>query len=433
LNTLLGIPTENESAADLTVTAEAAGEKNDHTTVPDWSRNQGFFAVMGGVSVRLRHANRAGLLQEHEYSFTPSGVELLAMAGALPEISKEDVEERSNADIIAKAIVICQVMWFALQVLSRLIAGLPVTPLETHTTVHVGCAILMYLFWLDKPYNIGRPFNVSDAISVEVGSLLLFRKLWAEEYEQQIHQYEKASEQYWQERVIGLSQNIPQDGLSPSYPVREPIEQAIKRYLLLAHNQSDDEADKEKVWQILARDASAGLQRLTSRYDRTVVLPLLNTTSFPGLQRTVSNLDIRTVWSSWTSNKGHNWSMEKLVNMLFNVTYGAAHLAAWDASSFPSSGEKWAWRASGLMLVAVPVWASLWILWWKASTSNNKWLFIFRNGDMDIIGGPFFCFVIVAYTLARCFFLVEALVSLRALPAKAYQVVQWSTVFPHTS
>jgi hypothetical protein len=49
---------------------------------------------------------------------------------------------------------------------------------------------------------------------------------------------------------------------------------------------------------------------------------------------------------------------------------------------------------------------------------------------MDIIGGRFFCVVIVAYTLARCYFLVEALVSLRHLPAGAYRQVDWSHAVP---
>ncbi|KAK5237706.1 hypothetical protein LTR47_000798, partial [Exophiala xenobiotica] len=370
---------------------------------------------------------------DHEYSFTPAGVELLAMADGLPAVTKEDVEERSNADVIAKIIVLCQVTWFALQVLSRLIKRLPVTALETHTTVHVGCAIMMYLFWFNKPYNVSRAILLIDAISREIGALLVFRKLWAESYDERLRQHEKKSERYWQERVINESQNIMVLDPPPALPVREPLDQAIERYLATISVESVDSNPQEKVLQTLSKDAKSGWQRLTTRYDSSIVRLVLDKTCLSGIKQTADNFEIRTVWGSWSKDVGHGWSKEKLMNMTFNVVYGAAHLTAWNASSFPTSAERWIWRISGLILAAVPVWAGLWIVWWKASTSNNKWLFIFRNGDMDIIGGPFFCVVIVAYTLARCYFLVEALVSLRHLPAGAYRQVDWSKLFPHTT
>ncbi|KAK5197313.1 hypothetical protein LTS13_002318 [Exophiala xenobiotica] len=412
------IPTPG--AATDEATPLMVGEKDSHQ-VSDWSSSQGFFVVMGGLSVRLRHENSNGVLQDHEYSFTPAGVELLAMADGLPAVTKEDVEERSNADVIAKIIVLCQVTWFALQVLSRLLAKRPVTALETHTTVHVGCAIMMYLFWFNKPYNVSRAILLMDAISREIGALLVFRKLWAESYDDRLRQHEKQSERYWQERVINESQNIMVLDPPPALPVREPLDQAIERYSATISVEGVDSNPQEKVLQTLSKDAKSGWQRLTTRFDNSIVRLVLDKTCLSGIKQTADNFEIRTVWGSWSKDVGHGWSKEKLINMIFNVVYGAAHLTAWNASSFPTYQERWIWRISGLILVAVPVWAGLWIFWWKASTSNNKWLFIFRNGDMDIIGGPFFCVVIVAYTLARCYFLVEALVSLRQLPAGAYR------------
>ena len=85
------------------------------------------------------------------------------------------------------------------------------------------------------------------------------------------------------------------------------------------------------------------------------------------------------------------------------------------------------------MLATVPLWGSLWIPWWKAVGSKKKVLFLFRNGDFDIVAGPFFFLLMCVHVLARCYFLAESLASLRSLPPSAYETVQWPSVFPHVS
>ena len=83
------------------------------------------------------------------------------------------------------------------------------------------------------------------------------------------------------------------------------------------------------------------------------------------------------------------------------------------------------------MLTAAPLWAALWMLWWRAVGSRWKWFWIFRNGDLEIVAGPLFCAIIVGYSFARCYFLVESLASLRLLPEGAYKQVNYTTFLPH--
>ncbi|XHG02112.1 hypothetical protein AWENTII_005474 [Aspergillus wentii] len=45
---------------------------------------------------------------------TPEGIAILAKAGHLPPLDLRDIEERSNADVFAKSIVVLQILWFAL-------------------------------------------------------------------------------------------------------------------------------------------------------------------------------------------------------------------------------------------------------------------------------------------------------------------------------
>ena len=112
------------------------------TTTP-WALNQALFAVMGGFSIITPYIDRNFKKNTVSRLVSAEGISILARTGYLPEINASEVEERSNADIFAKGLVLLQIIWFALQVIGRLVQGLSVTPLETHTTIHVGCTILL--------------------------------------------------------------------------------------------------------------------------------------------------------------------------------------------------------------------------------------------------------------------------------------------------
>jgi hypothetical protein len=65
----------------------------------------------------------------------------------------------------------------ALQVIGRLASHLPVTPLEAHTTVHVACTVLLYVVWLNKPYNLCRSILLEDAGVKDMAALAYFHEL----------------------------------------------------------------------------------------------------------------------------------------------------------------------------------------------------------------------------------------------------------------
>jgi hypothetical protein len=85
------------------------------------------------------------------------------------------------------------------------------------------------------------------------------------------------------------------------------------------------------------------------------------------------------------------------------------------------------------MLVAVPLWGTLWILWWNGGRSKRPALYLIRNGDFDIFFAPLFFTLILPYLFARCYFLVESLVSLRLLPAEAYLTADWTRYIPRVT
>ena len=78
-------------------------------------------------------------------TLTPWGVYRMAEKKLLPHVPAENIKDKSNANTLAKVIVISQALWMMLQVLGRLLARQEVTLLEAHTALHVVCAAAMHI------------------------------------------------------------------------------------------------------------------------------------------------------------------------------------------------------------------------------------------------------------------------------------------------
>lgn len=118
--------------------------------------------------------------------------------------------------------------------------------------------------------------------------------------------------------------------------------------------------------------------------------------------------------------------------------YGGVHLAAWNFT-FPSYPEKILWRVSCLVMGG-----SMAVFWF---TGNRKVYFLFgylrpsRRAKMKQISDernkvPTVQIILgamtgLSYLIARVCLIVQALVSLRALPAGAFETVNWIKMVPH--
>ena len=412
-------------------------KKNDKSKGPiQWSSKQAFFAVMGGFAIENDYDDRANDTKVSLRRFvTVEGILQLAKLGMLPKISKDDIEERSKADIIAKIFVLSQITWFGLQVIGRLTSRIPVTPLEVHTVIHVACTIAIYVMWIKKPYDVRSSMLLSDPDVKDMGALFNFFKVAIEIHARAYAKYEHTRASYWKDRVVRAASNLLDHDPPPTPPAREALTTAVERYSLL--NTQPDSAippsnnTQEQILVALAPAAQRSLERL--RKDAGASDELLNAQSWDLLRDKSGNFTIREVWGGWSTDSGHEMSLEKGVHFLFNFLYGGCHLAAWASSSFPTPLEQWLWRGSAIMLTLVPLWGSLWILWWKAARSKRKVLYFVRNGDLDILVAPFFFVVILIYVFARSYLLVESLISLRLLPAGAFLSVSWTRFIPHIS
>lgn len=74
-----------------------------------------------------------------------------------PESIESDIHDRSKADWILKSLALLQVVWFITQVIGRVVQGLSVSTLELFTLGTISCALVVYLIWWEKPFDIRRP------------------------------------------------------------------------------------------------------------------------------------------------------------------------------------------------------------------------------------------------------------------------------------
>jgi hypothetical protein len=117
-----------------------------------------------------------------------------------------------------------------------------------------------------------------------------------------------------------------------------------------------------------------------------------------------------------------------------STVYGAIHLAGWN-DLFPTIAEKWFWRISAAYIIfSGLLWAflnmldllsgSVWIYWYDIlAGSVRKQSHVLIYG-LCLLGGSL-------YIIARTFLVVEAFISLRALPAAAYVSPSWILTVPH--
>jgi hypothetical protein len=122
---------------------EKEKEKNGAIRKPPFDLKYGLFVVMGGFEVSVSEIYD-DLEKVH---LSPNGVLQLAKLGYPLYVSDANIDDKGNANLIQKSLVMLQVTWMATQCITRRAYGLPLTLLEIHTMVHVICALTMYSFW----------------------------------------------------------------------------------------------------------------------------------------------------------------------------------------------------------------------------------------------------------------------------------------------
>ena len=123
-----------------------------------------------------------------------------------------------------------------------------------------------------------------------------------------------------------------------------------------------------------------------------------------------------------------------MILWMASFVYCGIHAAAWNAQ-FPTVIEKWLWRSSaayigfcgGLWIIlnyAAQAYGPLNEFWEGWMDGKSNWYFNVVIGALVFVCGT-------SFAAARLFIVVEAIISIRRLPAAAYLTPDWTQVFPH--
>jgi hypothetical protein len=80
-------------------------------------------------------------------------------------LSKDDIDDRSKADFLVKAIAVVQISWLLLTLLARAVLSLPVTQLEIATAAFAIFAIATYAATFWKPKDVSQPILLPCEVS----------------------------------------------------------------------------------------------------------------------------------------------------------------------------------------------------------------------------------------------------------------------------
>lgn len=126
----------------------------------EWTLRHSFYANMGGFVLQARDSK----------PFPIHGLHIIYLLKEgylnLPEITSQEISDKSKANILAKVLVCLQTGWFVVQCFGRLAQGLPLTALELVTISYVWCTWAIYAQWLKKPLDVTAPTILRTQASI---------------------------------------------------------------------------------------------------------------------------------------------------------------------------------------------------------------------------------------------------------------------------
>ena len=133
------------------------------------------------------------------------------------------------------------------------------------------------------------------------------------------------------------------------------------------------------------------------------------------------------VW--FTDEKYTDWETGTLLGVLALITpvFGAIHCLAWNAP-FPTSKETLAWRVCAVATTSLPLLVSAIVLAHLKLPETDVYQ---KLVDTEALGQIIFNTSMFLYAIARITLITLAFMSLRALPADAFQTIAWTNYFPN--
>ncbi|KAL2040564.1 hypothetical protein N7G274_006543 [Stereocaulon virgatum] len=389
-----------------------------------------------------------------------------------PPISEEELSSRSKSDWVLKLVAICQITWFALQTFFRRAKHVPITALEMLTVAFVFCSIFIYAFCWNQPQDIEYPIVINQTSRQSDSTFADGQEIHYEQHQitdcdtdpDDVSQrrrswpssrHECAVDGAYREGFVEQLAPIADhsishsalwnDGNTPSAYASGLMLQSESRNGTPLQNMDVSEtstikhpySDPNTVAR-LECIANAGGKHGCNRYQNRhqgsnskisgernprSSISVIPEGTVVEINARVSDLEgvAKPSNSGLDARFADNEEISLLVLVLLGSLFGAIHCLAWN-SPFPTSQERSAWRVCSVAATCLP---SAFIFMARisksisVSISSHRWL---RFNNLVIIS---------SYAMARITLIVLAFIALRALPADAYQTVNWNSYIPH--
>lgn len=409
------------------------------------------------INFPIPATSRQAHSRSQRLTVTPRGALLLAECGFLPRMSEKEIKDRSKADGLAKLVVCLQAAWMMVQIIARVCEDLPVTLLEVNTLSHVVCAFVIYMLWWSKPKAINDPVLLKGEWTQSMGAYMWMSSIVSGRRKSDGL---KKALVFWTTTAYPELQHITLDSESSQTsrhqaPFKDTrVVQQItecsaiqdsnihavtclgsRSRLRFTHfpdprfskHRLDEDADTHERWR-LALEAIDNFAPVRSRVE--------SRHRHKGTRLRTEELVAESA-ENWPTDgllRGVQGVLMGMILWFVSIGYGAIHAAAWHGH-FPSTTEKWLWRASSVDLMGSGlVWLMINFLGHMSARFNKYWDSVIdrrvRWPTIVVLGT--LCFLCgLAYVWARLFLVVEAAVSLRQLPLAVYQTPEWTNSIPH--
>lgn len=415
----------------------------------------------------------------------------------LPDITRDEVWDKSKADVFAKGLAILQGAWIIIGSIARAAQHLPMSPLELFTLAFVVSTVMSYFFWWRKPQNVSTPTilickHAMAKIRADAG-------LPGIGFDRTPMDFVEKPLQTWQRRglfaAFDLESRRPLDDQSVPRSSAFDVTSGHIELNDYSFDRKPSESELSLEGQLSPRKQS--LQPVLEATDSVTELTL---GSRKDSEITLIGQRLKILPSpspSWpTRNTLQNEKRLDMVDeaprlattqvpapripddaimptrlpikvlgglMLPSMIHSCIHLLGWNLD-YPTDVEKQLWRASAVTLsamscIAVGAVRVLAISGYKGRY-NLVWFWVNSNyqpkyskqtstlGGETMNGSPRFAkerggwreltfwdcclgLATLSLVIARCFIIVEVIISFRSLPRGVFITVNWTNFIPH--
>ncbi|KAG2104333.1 uncharacterized protein F5147DRAFT_579993 [Suillus discolor] len=119
-----------------------------------WTQTHSFFVLMGGFMLYVDRKPYRTLQPKHILKLIREG------CIDVPTLTARQIHDKSKGNAISKGLIILQVAWFIMQLITRVIYHLEITQLEVGTLAFAVLNFLTYAVWWNKPLDVQCPHPV---------------------------------------------------------------------------------------------------------------------------------------------------------------------------------------------------------------------------------------------------------------------------------